>query len=190
MWGSEYYDVGANTFYPAELTPESVPCTGHTAFFSPVGHRMLLAGRNVFNGRSIARASCLIYYEGMFFTNLSTGRESHSTSELADGTLLIAGGLNDTMHPGDLQLSELLSFVHEATRGHRHPVTVRRGPDLNTGRSGHTATVLLDGRILLCGGRVTLINDAQWKTSATNTAEVYDRTWRFVNILPRSFRRR
>ncbi len=136
----------------------------HTATLLPDG-RVLVAGgfRKGPDGRSqIYSATTEMYAGGAFRAGprLREARAGHSATLLADGTVLVAGGWNET---GMLASAELL----DARRG----AFVAAGA-LGRPRGGFTATRLRDGRVLYAGG-----GDG----TATPSAEIYDpATGRFV----------
>jgi hypothetical protein len=77
--------------------------------------------------------------------NLNVAREGHTATLLPNGTVLVHGGLDRNRRPEALRSSELF-----------HPTTETWTP---TGsafyeRSGHTATLLPNGRVLVAGGGV------------------------------------
>lgn len=71
---------------------------------------------------------------------LASGRESHSATVLADGRVLVAGGL---IALNGFSAAELI----DARTGSVQPTGAPKRP-----RHGHTATRLADGRVLLTGG--------------------------------------
>ena len=75
---------------------------------------------------------------------LSIARASHSASLLPDGRVLIAGGFGGSGY----------EQTPYATTELFDPATSRfvAGPSMRIGRTGHTATTLLDGTILIAGG--------------------------------------
>ena len=92
-------------------------------------------------------------------TPLLTARASHSATVLPDGRVLIVGGFGGSgTESAPFRTSELYD---PAT------ATVTAGPELSIGRSGHTATRLGSGQVLIAGG---------WTgpTGQSNTAELYD----------------
>lgn len=72
---------------------------------------------------------------------LAVARAKHTATVLADGSVLVVGGFDDTGRA--IAAAELWS---SGTR------SWRRLPNLRTARHGHTATRLADGRVLIAGG--------------------------------------
>ncbi|HET7826343.1 MAG TPA: kelch repeat-containing protein [Anaeromyxobacter sp.] len=92
-------------------------------------------------------------------------RRGHSMTLLANGSVLVAGGVE---HRGRgfpaTTASELFDPPKEAFRPGQHMVQ---------GRWQHTATLLADGRVLLVGGRADDYPSA-YAAPALSSAEVYD----------------
>jgi hypothetical protein len=94
---------------------------------------------------------------------LGDGRQVQTATVLADGGVLVAGGLG----LGDAPLASAVRYDH--TTGMFSPT----GP-LATGRAFHTATLLSDGRVLITGG-----GPVSWGSGAgpfLASAEIYDPT--------------
>jgi hypothetical protein len=90
--------------------------------------------------------------------SLGERRSSHTATVLADGRLLIAGGLS-----GNTALASVL-LVDPATGA------VRSTGSLQTARGRHTATLLKDGRVLIAGGVVV----SGTTSTPIDSAEIYD----------------
>src|SRR5438105_3600168 len=73
--------------------------------------------------------------------NLNNGRDDHTATLLANGTVLVAGGRNDDI--GVLASAE----VYDPATGNWTPTG-----SLNVARRRHTATLLSDGTVLVAGG--------------------------------------
>ncbi|MEW6747402.1 MAG: kelch repeat-containing protein [Planctomycetota bacterium] len=87
-------------------------------------------------------------------------RSGHTATVLGDGTILVAGGSSISIFdPDGLHAAEIYRPDKESFEG---------AGNMINGRTWHTATLLLDGRVLLAGGGTSPYGDA------TNTAEVYD----------------
>lgn len=75
--------------------------------------------------------------------DMTVGRDNHTLTTLCDGRVLAVGGLG-----GSPQLSELSS----AETYNKGPGSWLPTGSLAVARSHHTATRLLDGRVLVVGG--------------------------------------
>ncbi len=93
---------------------------------------------------------------GMLF--MQSPRASHTATLLQDGRVLIAGGVNESCcSPSGPPLASAEIYDPAA------PSLTTSAGNMTTGRSGHTATLLPDGRVLIVGG-----------DSSNGTAEFYD----------------
>ncbi|MEZ4413601.1 MAG: kelch repeat-containing protein [Gemmatimonadales bacterium] len=93
-----------------------------------------------------------------FARAMEAPRASHSASPLADGTILVAGGMGGEGQP-------VAGAVRFDPASNRFKVT---GP-MRTRRFSHSATVLPDGRVLLAGGYAE-------SGAYLSSAEIYDPT--------------
>jgi hypothetical protein len=71
--------------------------------------------------------------------------QSHATTLLADGTVLITGGLDNS------STAQNTAAVYNPATG----VTTILGVTMSVPRYDHTATLLSDGRVLIAGGNTT-----------------------------------
>ena len=100
---------------------------------------------------------------------LTTPRMQHAALLLADGKLLVTGGV-DTTFPGTgfdaaFQSTEIYDpAANQFVIGHRL---------VESGRWLHTATLLFDGRVLIAGGRSNNCT-ARCPVFSLNTAEIFD----------------
>ena len=95
--------------------------------------------------------------------SMSTARDSQTATLLADGRVLIVGGV--APQPDGLLASLATAEVYDPRTG-----TFSSTGSMSTPRSDHTATLLPDGRVLIAGGY-----DFQNSTGdAVQTAELYD----------------
>ncbi len=97
---------------------------------------------------------------------MRVARASHTATPLPDGRVLVAGGFAGSSGEGAPYAS---TEIFDPAAG-----TFTSGPSMREARSGHTATVLRDGRVLIVGG---------WtgRYRAAASAELYDpRTGRFA----------
>jgi hypothetical protein len=97
---------------------------------------------------------------------LGTARHSHSTTLLADGAVLVAGGIGTVGSQAAGQLAS--AEVYDPATGVWTPTT----GDMTTARSLHTATLLPDGRVLVTGGEGDRAPRAPRRSLFS--AEVYD----------------
>jgi hypothetical protein len=89
--------------------------------------------------------------------SMNGGRYQHTATLLADGTVLVAGGYNPKKSPSSLASAEL----YDPASG-----TWTSTGSLGNPRTGHTATLLMDGRVLVAGGSES--------NSNIISAEIYD----------------
>ncbi|HJZ56176.1 MAG TPA: kelch repeat-containing protein [Gemmataceae bacterium] len=127
----------------------------HTATLLPSGKVLVAGGATGSPNPTYELATALYDPTSGSWTpggSLTTGREGHTATLLADGNVLVAGGSNG----GGLLTS---CEVYDPAADTWSPVP----SPLGTGRSHHTATLLADGKVLVVGGN-----------SGVTTAEVYD----------------
>jgi hypothetical protein len=195
---AELYDPGARTFAPTgDMTASR---SGHTATLLD-GGKVLLAGGLPPSGQGPSLATAELYDPGtQTFTQTASmfvPRGQHSATKLRDGTVLVVGGLSNTMPPSLVDVAEIYDptgpggFSETSTGLHtprtNHTATLLKGGfsdgwvliaggrtpgnvnapmelyeprikgfgivnPLNVGRSGHAATLLPDGKVLITGG--------------------------------------
>ena len=97
--------------------------------------------------------------------SLPFARSGHAAVRLADGRVLVCGGVDQTLRPArdDAFLIDLSSGV---------PVATALSGRMQQRRTGHTATLLPDGRVLILGG--SAIDGSRTLTDLVQTAEVFD----------------
>jgi len=76
-------------------------------------------------------------------------RAAHTAVQMADGRVLLAGGVAIGFGGGILRSSE----IYDPSEGPQGTVTP--GPDMSIGRARHTAALLADGSVLIVGGQVS-----------------------------------
>jgi len=90
--------------------------------------------------------------------NLNTPRNSHTATLLANGDVLVAGGIGDSINPlvvvGGAELYDVATGTWRVTGS------------LGTARHSHTATLLSNGKVLVAG--------VQTASGSLATAELYD----------------
>jgi hypothetical protein len=96
--------------------------------------------------------------------SLNSLRRSHTATLLPNGKVLITGG--EATLPGFPVWSS--TELYDTSSG-----TFSPAGDMTASRSGHTATLLPDGKVLIAGGRASFGSGAAGDT-AQSTAELYD----------------
>lgn len=157
---AELYDPVSQTFTPTQSTM-TTPRTGHTATLLADGTVLLAGGNN-----STAAMSAEIYVpttDSFHATgNMTKARGAHAATLLLNGKVLIAGGdpVNPVfLTPGTAELFDPSTGTFTATG------------NTNNFRSGPTATLLLDGTVLVAGG---IESDGPPGFIDLNSAELYD----------------
>lgn len=142
------YDVGTQTFTP--VADMLFPRSSHTATRLANGKILLTGGADDVLGEPTNKVEL---YDPATFTStpmpdLSVARALHTANLLPDGRVLVAGGTTSFNSPQDIVTNALRSteIFNPATN------TWSAGPNMAEPRVGHTATELLDGRILFAGG--------------------------------------
>jgi len=140
----EVYDPATGKF---SMTSDPLdPRFNHSATLLTSG-KVLIAGGNDTRGNYLSSSEL---YDPATRRFTATGslikpRRLHTATLLADGRVLIAGGLSRALTGGDHV--EATSEIYDPATG-----TWTAGPPLTAARYRHTATALLDGRILIAGG--------------------------------------
>jgi WD40 repeat protein len=161
---AELFDPKTNLFTATGSL--STSRTGHTATLLPDG-RVLIAGGYSGTGLSLASAELYDPTTGKFSLtgSMSVVRTNHTATLLRDGRVLIAGGFDVNGNPGNAYSSAELY----------DPVTGTFGPtgSMWVTRTGHTATLLEDGQVLLTGSATA---GSGGTGKAQIMAELYDPT--------------
>lgn len=171
---AEIYDPATETFV---RIPNPVSArTGHTATLLRSGKVLIVGGRD--NSGALATAEVYDPVSNAFTAlgSMAEARTGHTATLLPSGKVLIAGGGNagpfwgaglgiapQVVPTPPLQTSELFdpqtgSFAATSS--------------MSTARVGHTATLLADGTVLLCGGSKGYFGNAGYQSY--DTAEIYD----------------
>ena len=104
--------------------------------------------------------------------NMHEGRNRHTATLLLDGRVLVAGGGNsvgvDAVASAELYDPDTGSWT---ATGNMHGGVVHPQLGVLDGRNGHTATLLLDGRVLVAGGSSFNVGSS---LHALASAELYD----------------
>ena len=137
----------------------------HGAALLPDGKVVIVAGSNpsfVVNTTEIYDAAVPPSGQSVAGANLNEARRGFTTTRLGNGDVVVAGGFqsgNGCCFVGVLASAEL--------RSHTTGTWASAGM-MSTPRSAHTATLLLDGRVLVAGG------DATAGGALLSSAELYD----------------
>jgi len=151
--------VGASTSTQVkQLDPLVVPRTGHVATaLAPSDGRILITGGRDSAGNIVAVSEIFdpVANTSTASATLTTPRVNHTATLLTDGRVLVAGG-SDTSGP--VNSAEIFDPAHPENGFRTLSAT------MGAARTGHTATVLGDGTVLIAGG------------DAAGTAEIFDPT--------------
>lgn len=111
--------------------------------------------------------------------NMSVARTMHTSTLLADGRVLVAGGISYSQQAQDfaaIPASEIFDNNRENTlKGDWLPAG-----QLNQGRFNHTATLLRDGRVIVTGGGIGNLFQFDGTECNTQSVELYSpqaNTW-------------
>jgi hypothetical protein len=143
---------------------------GHTATLLLNGTVLLAGGGDQgggslpFYGTGSSTAELYDPATGIFIStgSMTRARLAHSATLLANGTVLIAGGVATS-----LSSPTATAEIYNPASGVFAPTGSMTSP-----RMGHTATRLPDGRVLIAGGYSTGIVNGEFGVS--ETAEIYD----------------
>jgi hypothetical protein len=130
----------------------------HTATLLPNGRALVVGGRvtDYLASTELYDPSTSAF---MASASMSTARGQHTATLLANGKILIAGGRSDRGSDTGLSSAE----IYDSSTGTFMPTG-----SMSIGRVGHTATLLLNGKVLVAGGRT--FNPP----FLVSTAELYD----------------
>jgi len=142
--GALLYGPGAGLFGATNGTPSYEPRQGATTTLLGNGTVLIVGGDG-------GPQSAQIYYPTTRTFALTTGSPTyihsfHTATLLPDGRVLIAGGQNSTAGPQTTNLAEL----YDPSTGN-----FARTGSLTVDRSGHSATLLSNGKVLIAGGTET-----------------------------------
>jgi WD40 repeat protein len=158
----------ADLYDPATGTFISAPSMNkvrfyHTATLLPNG-KILITGGYYYSNVSYYLDSAELYdpVTGTFTAtgNMGTARSKHTATLLANGKVLITGGVTDESYGTYFASAEL----YDPATG-----TFTATGSMSTARANHTATLLPDGKVLIAGGHY------EYRSTLTS-AELYDPT--------------
>jgi hypothetical protein len=120
------------------------------------------------SGRQVQTTlSVLIRAKGAFVLagSMGTPRRDHTATILADGSVLVAGGVPLESGGPALDLAER----YDPAQDRFAPVGA-----MTARRTRHAATRLLDGRVLLCGGNATWTGEEATPQDTVASVEIFD----------------
>lgn len=178
---AEIYDPATDSW--SETSPMSVPRFEHSASLLPDGKVLIAGGQGPADGGRFTALSTSELYDpavGGFVgaTPLGEGRANHAAVVLANGSVLVAGGVGGTN--ADISLASVERYDPRSGSWNRME-------SMSQPRTGATAVLLDDGRVMVAGGE----SAQRGQRRSLQTAEVYDPDgdeWRSGNEMacPRS----
>ena len=167
---AEIFDGNSTSYYSSVSTRAARH--GHTAVTLPDGNVLVAGGRDGFN---IQKTAELFNPSRNYFTfapgSMNVERYRHTATRLLNGMVLLAGGQNTDSTTRTAELFDFTTGSFSYTKdaeGNRS--------EMATPRDAHTATRLVDGRVLIAGGLDGI--------GITNTAEIYDPRTGIFTLLP------
>ena len=146
----------------------TTPRISHTSTLLPEGNVLIVGGWQANPVPWLVLDSAELYdiSSGTFHATgkMTSARARPTATLLPDGRVLIAGGYASTPYdpPGSLASAE----VYDPSTG-----SFTRTGEMATGRDGHTATLLANGKVLMAGG-----TDPRKPFGDLPSAELYDPT--------------
>lgn len=170
---AELYDPATNRW---QLSTESqIGRNLHTATLLKDGN-VLVAGGDIGNSNTTAELYMAGSGQWSNTGNMSTVRFRHTATLLSDGRVLVAGGSRSQFPDYYSDLTIIATEIYDPASGEWHA-----GAPMKEKRSAHTATLLLDGRVLVVGtlpytgapypapGSAPLLPGTEVYSSTTNT---------------------
>jgi len=151
---AEIYDPATGTFSPTGSMPDARLLSSATLL---ADGRVLISGGQLINGNSMTDVTFALLYEPQTGHFIQTGalaqpRDTATATRLEDGRVLVAGGFT---YPSDQPASAKGSAIVSVSSAEIFDPNTGKFTDagsMTTARAGHTATLLLDGRVLMAGG--------------------------------------
>lgn len=139
----------------------------HTATMLTTGDVLIAGGINE-AGNALATAEIFAASLGNVIIptgGMGVARASHTATLMSNGCVLVAGGNISATDAGSTATNSLLIY-NPATSAWAAPVGA---PTMGVARYNHTATLLNDGRVLICGGQ----DSAGAALIGPNSCEIY-----------------
>jgi N-acetylneuraminic acid mutarotase len=167
---AEVYDPATGTFSKTGSMPDGRVQSSATLLSDG---RVLFSGGLLMNGGDTDVSSALLYdpQTGQFSEtgSMVEPRDSATATRLADGQVLVVGGF---ARPSDLPTTAkgpVIVSVASAELYDPGTGTFSDAGSMTTARAGHSATLLLDGRVLIAGG----LNMTPTTADVLGSAELY-----------------
>ena len=166
---AELYDPAAGTW---SATPHASAAGSvlHTATLLPNGKVLVAGGNGGGTGGDVVLALSELFdpatRDWTAAGNLAAARYGHTATLLPTGEVLVAGGTSQENHYPNLKYNNLDSAeIYDSNAG-----TWTSAASLGSARTGHTATLLPDGRVLVVGGSIV---GPSYTTIELDSAELY-----------------
>jgi len=164
---AELYDPATGNWSPTSSLAQ--PRSGHTATLLPNG-KVLIVGFGTNGSTELYNPATGTWSPS---GSLGTARHSHTATLLSNGKVLVAGGSNP-LPSGSNPLFTLTSAeLYDPATGTWSPTG-----SLGTARAAHTATLLVNGQVLVAAGSF-FDDSSDWGTLAS--AELYGPAPTFLN---------
>ena len=172
---AEIFSAGGGTVV-ATAGSMTTARSGHTATLLDNG-QVLIAGGLDSNKNALASAEIFDPTNGMFTAtgSMATARTAHTATLLSDGNVVVVGGENFTSVScgatctTEAPVSVASAEIFDLSTGTFTSI----GGSLTTARWGHTATLLIDGSLLVTGGVNSIVQaSGQQVSTVLSSAEV------------------
>ncbi len=148
---AEIYDSSAGTF--STTSPLNQGRSLQTATLLPNGTVLVAAGRNGPNPINTAEIFNPVSNTFSFTGMLNIQRKRHAANLLLDGTVLVEGGAS-LSNGQPVDNGTPTAEIYNTSTG----MWANRPPqDMSVGRTEHTATLLPDGTVMVCGGISSIV---------------------------------
>ncbi|MCM2303486.1 MAG: fibronectin type III domain-containing protein [Elusimicrobia bacterium] len=131
--------------------------TAHTATLLSTGDLLIVGGVD-HGGTTLSTSVIFAASRGSALINsanpMTVARASHTATLMTNGCVLVVGG-NAAATDAAVPVPTNSANIYNPATGNWGPVTVGPSINLATARFNHTATLLNDGRVLICGGQNT-----------------------------------